>query len=367
MKYLALTFLIFISLGCQTATKKTEKDSVFYVGTYTKKDSKGIYKYALSKEGKLQNLGLVAAITNPSFLAKSKDEKTLFAVEETNENGTGFISSYEIKKDTLKFLNKQKTGGAHPCFVAVNKDNYLLTANYTGGNIGVLKADKKGNIAPLSFVQQHIGKGTTANQKTPHAHSAWFHPTKDEIISADLGTNELWFSTLNTTKNELVFTAQKKLKMAEGAGPRHLTFHPNTKWIYVLNELNNTVSLVKEKNDTYFVEASISTLPNDFKATSSAADIHISKDGKFLYTSNRGHDSIAIFEVNSENGALTAVGYQSVLGKNPRNFSLSPDETFLLVANQDTDNIISFKRDAATGKLTFVAEVSAPMPVCILF
>ncbi|WP_232734743.1 lactonase family protein [Polaribacter sp. ALD11] len=344
-----------------------EKENIFYVGTYTKKDSKGIYKFRLSKEGKLQNLGLAAAITNPSFLAKSKDGKTLFAVEETNENNTGFISSYEVRKDTLKFLSKQETGGAHPCFVAVNKDNYLLTANYTGGNIGLLKADKKGNIAPLSFVQQHIGKGITDRQKTPHAHSAWFHPTKDEVISVDLGTNELWFSTLDTTKKELVFTDQKKLKMAEGAGPRHLTFHPNNKWFYVLNELNNTVSLVKEKNDTYFVETSIATVPENFTGISSAADIHISKDGKFLYTSNRGHDTIAIFKLNSENGTLTTVGYQSVLGKNPRNFSLSPDEAFLLVANQDTDNIISFKRDATTGKLTFVAEVAAPMPVCILF
>ncbi|TXD48780.1 lactonase family protein [Polaribacter sp. IC073] len=367
MKYLALTLFACLFFGCQTTTQKTVEDSLFYVGTYTKKDSKGIYKYALSKEGTLQNLGLVAAITNPSFLAKSKDEKTLFAVTETNENGTGFISSYAIKKDTLKFLSRQESGGAAPCFIAVNEDNYLLTANYTGGNIGLLKANEKGEIAPLSFVQQHVGKGTTANQKTPHAHSAWFHPAKDEIISADLGTNELWFSTLDTTKKELVFTDQKKLKMAAGAGPRHLAFHPNTKWIYVLNELNNTVSLVKEKKDTYFVETSIATVPNDFTGTSSAADIHLSKDGKFLYTSNRGHDTIAIFKVNSENGTLTTVGYQSVLGKNPRNFSLSPDEAFLVVANQDTNNIISFKRDATTGKLTFVAEVAAPMPVCILF
>jgi 6-phosphogluconolactonase len=155
--------------------------------------------------------------------------------------------------------------------------------------------------------------------------------------------------------------------MAEGAGPRHLTFHPNNKWIYVLNELNNTVSLVKEKNEAYEVDFSIATLPKDFTAFSKAADIHISKDGKFLYASNRGHESIVIYEVNPENGTLKTIGYQPVLGKHPRNFSLSPDEKYLLVANQDTNNIVSFKRDAKTGELTFVSEVAAPMPVCILF
>jgi 6-phosphogluconolactonase len=222
-------------------------------------------------------------------------------------------------------------------------------------------------MAPISFVQQHTGKGTTERQTAPHAHSTWFHPTKNEIISIDLGTNELWFSKLDTTKNELIYTPQKKLKVAEGAGPRHLIFHPNNKWIYVLNELNNSISLLKGKDETYFIESTISTLPKEFTPHSNAADIHITKDGKFLYASNRGAESIAIFKVNSENGSLTSIGYTPVLGANPRNFSLSPNEEFLLVANQDTNNIISFKRNAVTGKLTFEDEIFAPKPVCILF
>ena len=222
-------------------------------------------------------------------------------------------------------------------------------------------------MSKLLNIQQHVGKGTTDRQQGPHAHSVWFHPTKKEVISVDLGTNQLWFSTVDTKNNELVSTPQKTLEMAPGAGPRHLTFHPNHKWFYVLNELNNTVSLVKEKDQTYFIDTTISTLPEDFKAYSKAADIHISKDGKFLYASNRGHHSIVIYAVDSENGHLTTVGYQSVIGNNPRNFSLTPNEEFLLVANQDTDNIISFKRNSVTGKLSLVDEVSAPTPVCILF
>ncbi|MFQ3305704.1 MAG: 6-phosphogluconolactonase [Patiriisocius sp.] len=367
MKHFLSILSVFIFFGCKNTSMKIEKNSIFYVGTYTEKDSKGIYTYSISKEGKLKDLGIAATITNPSFLAKSKDNKTLFAVSEIDENGTGFVHSYEIKKDALHFINKQESGGAHPCFIAVNAANYIITANYTGGNVGLLKATENGKMAPISFVQQHTGKGTTERQTTPHAHSTWFHPTKNEIISIDLGTNELWFSKLDTTKNELIYTPQKKLKVAEGAGPRHLIFHPNNKWIYVLSELNNSISILKEKDETYFIDSTISTLPKEFTAHSNAADIHITKDGKFLYASNRGAESIAVFKVNSENGSLTSVGYTPVLGANPRNFSLSPNEEFLLVANQDTNNIISFKRNAVTGKLTFEDEIFAPKPVCILF
>jgi 6-phosphogluconolactonase len=367
MKKILVVFAFAILFNCQDSKMKEETTTSFYVGTYTKKDAKGIYKYELSKEGKLKQIGLVAETINPTFLVKSNDAKTLFAVGETNENGTGFIKSFKIEKDSLQLISKEKSGGAGPCFVAINDKNYIVTANYGGGSVGLLKTEASGTLSTLLNVQQHVGKGTTDRQKSPHAHSAWFHPTKNEVISVDLGTNQLWFSAIDTQKDALVLTAQKTLQMAVGAGPRHLTFHPNNKWIYVLNELNNTVSLVKEKENNYYVDFSIPTLPKDFTAFSKAADIHISKDGKFLYASNRGHESIVIYKVHPTNGTLTNLGYEPVLGKHPRNFSLSPDEKYLLVANQDTNNIISFKRNAETGKLTFVSEVGAPMPVCILF
>lgn len=367
MKKIALLFIVALFFNCEKSKMKEETITSFYVGTYTNGDSKGIYTYELSKEGKLKQLGLVAATNNPSFLAKNKDNKTLFAVDETNEEGTGFVKSFKIENDSLSFISKSKSGGAHPCFITVNDENQVLVANYSGGNVGFLQANAFGELSPLLNVQQHIGKGTTDRQQAPHAHSTWFHPNKKEVISVDLGSNELWFSTIDTTKKELVFTNQKTLKMAVGAGPRHLTFHPNTKWIYVLNELNNTISLVKEKDDHFFVDASVSTLPEGYSEYSKGADIHISKDGQFLYASNRGHESIVIYSVNSENGVLTLIGFENVLGKNPRNFSLSPDDKFLLVANQDTNNIVSFKRNISTGMLTFVAEIVAPTPVCVLF
>ena len=363
-------FIFLVSLSffsCKKSEMKQETAVNFYVGTYTNGDSEGIYKCAIDKQGVLSKVALVAKTKNPTFLVKSDDKKYLFAIAETNEDGVGFVKSFRIEKDVLKEISKEKSGGAGPCFITTNKNNYVLTANYGGGTIGLLKSDKSGKLSKLLAIQKHFGIGTTDRQKSPHAHSTWFHPTKKEIISVDLGTNELWFSSIDKTENTLVPSKQSKLKMADGAGPRHLVFHPNKKWIYVLNELNNTISLVKEDKKGYYIDSSIKTLPSDFTEFSKAADIHVSKDGKFLYASNRGHESIAIFKVNSKDGSLTTVGYEAVLGKHPRNFSLTPDNKFLLVANRDTNNIVSFKRDNNSGELTYVSEISAPNPVCILF
>lgn len=370
MKSLYFTICVLILVGCTSKKiKMTENSTPFYVGTYTKNDSKseGIYKYSISDDGKLAKIGLVAKTENPSFLAKTKDGKTLLAVGEVNRNESGFVKSYAIKKDTLLFKSQSESGGANPCFVAVNKDNNVLVANYSGGNVGLLQLNSNQELSELSFVQQHFGNGTTKRQKSPHAHSVYFHPSKEEIIAVDLGTNQLWISEIKTKDKGQILSAPKMVDMEIGAGPRHLDFHPNKKWMYVLNELNNTVSVVKFIDEKYKIVQSISTLPTDFKAYSKAADIHISNDGKFLYASNRGYDSIVIFEVNSKKGELKLVGFQPVLGKSPRNFSLTPNNKFLVVANQNSNNLVSFKRNLETGKLTFVDEIEAPTPVCVLF
>lgn len=369
MKIVISILIAIFFFGCNSQEKPKEKTKniSFYVGTYTTKDSKGIYKYSLSSTGKLKKIGLVAKTENPSFLTKTKDNKTLLAVNEINNNGTGKVSSYAIEKDSLRFISSRESGGAHPCFVTVNKAGYVLVANYSRGTIGLLQTDSNGKLSELLDIQQHTGKGITERQEAPHAHTTRFHPTKHEIISIDLGTNQLWFSKIDSIKNKLVFSKQKTLNMALGAGPRHLEFHPNNKWMYVLNELNNTVSLVKVAEKNYFIDASISTLPNDFTEFNNSADIHMSNDGKFLYASNRGHNSIVIYQINQKNGHLQLVDFQSTLGKTPRNFSLSPDNQYLLVANQNSNTIVSFKRDAITGKLDFDSKINAPTPVCILF
>jgi 6-phosphogluconolactonase len=351
------------------ATVAHKNTNTFYVGTYTDKESKGIYKYAINNEGMLTEIGLVATTDNPSFLALSNDKKYLLAVNEVNKDSIGFVSSYRIKNDSLEFINKSSSGGAHPCFIAVNKQGYVLSANYTGGNVGLLKLNKNGELSPLLDLNQHEGKGTTDRQEGPHAHSAWFEPEDDaSVISVDLGTNELWFSKIDENSDKFIASEPQKLAMATGAGPRHLTFHPNKKYLYVLNELDNTISLVqKSETGDYQIKQTITTLPENFTEFSKSADIHISSDGKFVYSSNRGHDSIAIFAVNATNGNLTLLAFESTKGKTPRNFSLSNDENYVIVANQDSNNLVSFKRNNTTGLLTYISEIKAPTPVCIVF
>jgi len=377
MKLFRLIILALLIIGCQTKKETPKQEEMkqeaittsFFVGTYTDTISKGIYTYTLSEEGKLKKTGLAAVSNNPSFLTKSFDNNYLLAVNETNSNnGSGTVESFKINGDSLSFISRSSSGGAHPCFVTLNNKGDVLTANYTAGTIGLLKLNTNGKLSDLLDVQQHTGKGTKKQQKTPHAHAAWFESDNNNIISVDLGTNELWFSKLDTLQHKLQFTSPKTLKVDEGAGPRHLSFHPNGKWIYIINELNSTVSLLKknEKN-TLEKKSSFSTLPEGYTQDSYCADIHISSDGKFLYASNRGHNSLAIFKINIEDGNLQLIEHQSVKGDWPRNFALSPDGNYIIVANQHSNNLVSFKRDKNTGKLVFVDEINAPSPVCILF
>lgn len=371
MKIYTTFILLLLLSSCQVSKNKSiEKINTysFFVGTYTNGESQGIYKYSLQKDGVLKNIGLATKSDNPSFLAMSSDKKYLVAVNEIDLEGTGKVESFLIAKDSLSFISSSSSGGAHPCFVAINKAGFILTANYTGGNVGLLRLNEKGELSSLLDVQQHTGNGTTERQQAPHAHSAWFEPADNRVISIDLGTNELWFSQLDTTAQKLLPSKPSKLKMQSGAGPRHLVFHPNGKWIYVVNELNSTVVVLqKSDNGIYKKEAPISTLPIGYTEPNTCADIHISSDGKFAYASNRGHDTIAIYNVDSNDGSLSLVGHQSTYGKGPRNFSLSPDDNYLLVANQHTNNIVSFKRDGTSGLLEYLHQIKAPTPVCILF
>ncbi|MFC2129429.1 lactonase family protein [Bacteroidota bacterium] len=372
MKNILFFFVLLALSGCQQNPKSNSEytgEYSFFVGTYTDGKSEGIYKYKLCAGGSIHLIGLAAKTNNPSFLALGPERNHLLAVSEIDrQGGESGIKSFAISDDSLVLIDQGPSGGAHPCFVAVNEMGYILVANYTGGNVGLLKMCDDGTLSELLDVEQHTGQGITSRQESPHAHSSWFVPETNDIISVDLGTNELWFSSLNDSLQKLIPLNTRTLAMAPGAGPRHLTIHPNGKWIYVLNELDCTVTVVERINqNNYKILISISTLPPDFDEHNSGADIHITGDGKYLYTSNRGHNSIAVFKVDEITGSLTALGHQSTKGKTPRNFSLSPDERYLVVANQNSDNIVSFARDESTGLLKYVAQIDAPSPVCILF
>ncbi len=278
------------------------------------------------------------------------------------------MESFSINGDSLTLINKSSSGGAHPCFVTTNKLGFILTANYSSGNIGLLRQNTNGELSDLLYVQQHTGKGINDRQKSPHAHSVWFDADDLNVISIDLGTNELWFSKLDTLQQKLTPSTPTKLAMSQGAGPRHLSIHPNKKWVYVINELDCTITLLqKNKTEKYKIINSISTLPVGYNEPNTCADIHTSADGKFVYASNRGHNSIAVFKVNNLNGALKLIEHKPTLGDSPRNFSLSPNDDFLVVANQLTNNIVAFKRNKKTGVLEFTHQIEAPSPVCILF
>jgi 6-phosphogluconolactonase len=372
MKVTILTCTLCLGLGVFFSQKmKAQKPTTysFFVGTYTNKDSKGIYQFSLGDDGKLTNNGLVAESDNPSFLAKTGDGKYLVAVNEhKDKNGEGEVELFLIEAGGLKLINSKSSGGTYPCYITVNKDGFVFTANYGNGKVGLLKINSSGKLEGPLDIQEHKGSGNTTRQEGPHAHSVWFGEDEQDIISIDLGTNELWFSKLDLKNKRLIPKEPNKLAMEAGAGPRHMAFHPNKKWAYVLNELTSTVTILdKASNGNYQTGVSISTLPDEFEGKKSCADIHVSSDGKFLYASNRGHNSIVIYKVNQTNGALVLVGHESTRGDSPRNFSLSPNDQFLLVANQNTNNIVSFLRDEKKGTLKFVDQIEAPTPVCILF
>ncbi|ANW95684.1 hypothetical protein AXE80_05065 [Wenyingzhuangia fucanilytica] len=339
------------------------------MGTYTNKNnpqSEGIYEYQLKNNGTLDSIRLLVKTENPTYLIKSFDKNFLLT---TNSQWDGTISSFKIEPESLKEISISKADKS-PCYIAINKDNYVLTANYNSGTTNLHRLNEKGElVGPLDTQQNEITvPSNNKRQDFPHAHSCYFEPNSENIISVDLGANKLVFSTIDKDFNKFVPNEFHELQMPGECGPRILTFHPTQPWIYSVNELDGTVTFIKKNipNNSYKIIQTVKTLPDDFKEINWAAHITITKDGKYVYMSNRGHDSIGILKV-LPSGKLELIDTISTHGKHPRNFSLTPDEKFLIVANRDTNNICSFRRNSKTGKLTFVDEVLAPRPVSILF
>lgn len=364
MRYFLLLLLSTFLLSCSSTRQATEtgQSHQFWLGTYTDGPSEGIYRWELSAAGTLRPIGLAGTSTNPSYLAYSANKNYIVAVNETDVDGAGGVQSFRIKDNTLELIDTRSSGGAHPCHIATSAQGDVVVSNYTGGNVGYLQMNASGSLSDLLTVQDHSGSA----DEIAHAHATYFSPVSDAVISVDLGTNDLWLSTVSN--DQLQFSNPKTVALNDKAGPRHLAFHPNGKWLYIINEYANTVTLVEQQsNDAFAKRASYSTLPAGFKGESFCADIHVSKDGKFLYGSNRGANTIVAFSIDATSGALTQIDQESVHGDWPRNFSLSPDERYLVVANQRSNNLVTMRRDAKKGTLEYVYEVSAPSPVCVLF
>jgi len=371
MSRILLSIAFFILAQC--AFSQTTHTQRFYVGTFTSESSPGIYLCEFNPETEnIVELKSFYGIDNPSFLKISPNREFLYAVSrpavQVEESG-GYVVAYKINQDgSLKFLNKQKSNGGDPCHVDVSGDGrFVAIATYSGGTVSLYPVSDEGKLLPAASVIVSEGAGLDkTRQSKPHAHSIKFSPFSNRVFSADLGTDQIDIFTLKEGK--LVQEGQQFMKTEPGAGPRHFVFHPDGQTIYVINELNSTLTSFTLKGENWTKEQTISTLPTGFEGKSYCADIHLSADGRFLYGSNRGHNSIVVFSVDDNSKKLKTVSFVPVEGNWPRNFGLTPDGKFMLVANERSDNITVFKLNPETGMPTFTGnQISLHKPVCIEF
>jgi 6-phosphogluconolactonase len=350
-----------------------------YVGAYTEPSygsAEGITVFRFDADtGALDPVQTLPGVVNPSWLTLGAQQQVLFAVNEVAEGGVSAFAR-DLVTGMLQPLNEQRSHGADPCYVSLDPSGrYALVANYTGGTISVLPVAGDGQLEEASCVIHHQGSSIRPEQDAAHPHM--IRPTPDGrfVLVTDLGTDQVLVYRLDTASGTLTPNENGTAAVAEdpGSGPRHFAFAPHGRTVYVLNELNSTVTVydyASERGELHARQV-ISTLPDGVDGPAignSCAQIVVSPDGRFVYGSNRGHDSIAIWEVAPADGQLRLVGHESTRGKTPRNFSLDPSGAWLLVANQDSGTIVPFRRDPGSGRLTATAPVThTPSPVAILF
>ncbi len=363
---------VFVALLGILITRGQERNNMFYVGTFTSEGAQGIYLCDFnSASGDISLRNTFRGIDDPSFLKVSPDKKYLYVVNRAKkeiEKSGGYLSAYAIDSNgTINFLNKQVSNGSDPCHVDVSPEgDYVAIATYTSGTTSLYQVNEDGSLQEASSIIQNQGSGANKDrQQGPHAHSIKFSPYTNEVYSADLGTDRL--NLFQLKNNQLIKAGQEFVKLGDGTGPRH--FEMNGKdFIYVINELSSTITVLEKKNDSWRIVQDVSTLPAEYSGTSYCADIHISADGRFLYGSNRGHNSIAVFKVDQESKRIEFSGTVPVEGDWPRNFVLTPDGTYMLVANQKSNDITVFKMNKETGMPVYTGKkIDLPAPVCLEF
>jgi len=348
-----------------------------YVGTYTRSESKGIYRLELDlASGRLEPKGLAAEIANPSFLALHPSRPLLYAVGEMGSfdgKKGGAVSALAIEPKTgkLTLLNQQSSQGAGPCHLVVDRTGRCaLVANYSGGSIACLPIGQDGRLAEATSFVQHEGSSVNPRrQKDPHAHSINVDPANRFAFVADLGLDKVLIYRLDADRARLAPNDPPFARVAPGSGPRHFAFHPNGRYAYVINEMACTVTAFAYDARRGALEPleTISTLPEGVEGDHiTTAEVQVHPSGKFLYGSNRGHHSIAIFAIDPSTGKLKPLGHESTQGKTPRNFAIDPTGSCLIAANQDSDNLVVYRIDARTGLLQPTGQsVAIPMPVCV--
>lgn len=392
MRFILGILLLTTLLACQSGeesktvlpAKPIAEDFItpLYFGTYTRKEghvdgkASGIY-YGIFEHtsGKIKIKDTIGGIINPSFVALSQDREMLYAASET---GGGELFAYRLGEANPLLLGQWPTGAAAPCHIAVDaSDRLVLVSNYMGGVVNVFYRDSQDRIHEIQRLQLDREGDTAAS----HAHAASFSPDNRFVFITDLGKDKIWAFRLDTSAlgqlvdrpGSLVLHEEFSLHWQhEGldrrAGPRHFTFHPNGRFAYVVNELNATVTALAydAKSGQLSGIQNISTLPEAYTDWNACADIHIHPNGRFLYASNRGHNSIVSYQIG-EDGQLNLLGHTPTSGEFPRNFAITPDGQQLLVANQNSDNVVSFDIKPQTGKLDKKQENSVKTPVCIAF
>jgi len=379
MRTLSLLAAILLLLTI-VAAAATQGSYLFYVGTYTEEGSKskGIYAYRYdAKTAEITSLGLVAETTNPSWVTLHPNGRFLYAVNEVGNykaSNSGGVSAFSVDRATgkLTLLNELPTRGADPCYVTVDRTGkYVLVANYTGGSVAVFPILKDGSLGEAPALVQHSGHGPNPQrQEGPHAHSIDLSPDNRFAIVDDLGLDEVFVYKFDSIKGTLTPNDPPFAKVDSSAGPRHVALHPSGKFAYVIGEMGHTITAFSYDSASGRLRRlqSITTVPKDFTGRNDDAEVRVHSSGKFLYASNRGDDSIAIYKIDQSKGTLEQVGSVPTGGKEPRSFEIDPTGTLLFAENQKSDNIVVFRIDAKTGRLTPTGKVlDVASPVCVKF
>jgi 6-phosphogluconolactonase len=366
---------IFIGASLFVTMMANADEPIVFVSAFAAGEKGGIHAFQFDgTEGKLTPLHRTGDVQNPFFLAVSPDGKFLYAIDAEKFGGAEdeFVAAFAIEGRTgrLKKLNRQSARGTASCYLDVDATGtVVVVANYSSGSVASLPVGKDGSLGEAVSFVQHSGSGADpARQKGPNAHSIVISPDNRFALAADLGIDKVLSYRLDAAKGTLVANeAHPFAKVAPGSGPRHLAFHPNGKLLYAINELKNTVTVFDyaAESGALTERQTIGTLPADFTGKSFTADVKITPDGKFLYGTNRGHDSIAIYRVGVD-GVLKLAGIEPSLGKGPQNLLITPDGKWLLCANMPGNAVVVFRIDAETGGIKAVGEpVQVPMPSCI--
>ena len=374
-----LTILVALSVVQSVRAGEWAPSYLVYIGTYTGPKSKGIYAFRLgTKSGALEAIGLAAESLSPSFLAIHPTGKFLYAANESDTlsgKRSGAVSSFSIDHQSgkLTLLNQQPSGGPGPCHVSVDSSGkFVFVANYGGGSIASFPIKSDGSLGEAATFIQH--KGSSVNrrrQEGPHAHCIAADPANKFVLAADLGLDKILVYKLDAATGRLTENDPEFGSVPPGSGPRHFSFSPNGSFCYVINEIKSTLTAFSYERSRGGLQElqTLSTLPTDADPKkNSTAEIEVHPSGRFVYGSNRGHDSIAVFSIDPKSGELTLVQHQPTGGKVPRSFGIDPAGSFLLAANQNSDSVVAFRIDPKSGRLSPTGQqVQVGSPVCVKF